>query len=63
MYVTNRPGCTIYINFNRCCGRTRYFDFTLEIRSLERAFIRFSFCRPYLFIDTELSSSVVETIR
>lgn len=60
MYVTNRPGCTIYINFNR---RTRYFDFTLEIRSLERAFIRLSFCRPYLFIDTELSSSVVETIR
>lgn len=61
----NRPDSMIHINVNRCHGRTRYFNFTLErIRSLERAFIRLSFCRLYLFIDAELSSSViVETIQ
>lgn len=33
--MTNRPDFMIHININRCHGRTRYFDFTLErIRGL-----------------------------
>lgn len=62
--MTNRPDLMIHINVNRCHGRTRYFDFTLErIRSLERAFIRLFLPAVSIYRDVELSSSVVETIQ
>lgn len=59
LLMINRPSLNALI----VAGWTLFWlDARARIRPLERAFIRLSFCQPRLFIDTELSSSVGETI-